>query len=92
MNYSTVKNLFWTKSKDAINCVVNFEGLGEIPFTAKPDDDYQHCREIYARCVAGEFGEIQDYVPHIDEGPNPQNTGPKPEHLSIPVTDTGEVL
>lgn len=89
MNYTTVTNLQWSKNGDAINCVVNFESLGEVPFAARPDDNYAHGREIYARCVAGEFGPIGEYVFEIDEGPNPQATGEPPK---IPSTVVNEVL
>ena len=63
MQYTSVKNLKWTSSeKTAIECVVNFETIGEIPFCASPDDQHDHTTEIYNRCVAGEFGPIAEYV------------------------------
>jgi hypothetical protein len=33
-----------------------------VAFLATPDDPEMHGREIHARCLAGEFGEIPDYV------------------------------
>jgi hypothetical protein len=87
MKYSTVKNLNWNISREAISCTVNFDSIGEVPFAANPNDSVEHGREIYARCIAGDFGPIADYVPYIDEGENPQSTAPIPE---IPTTNTGE--
>lgn len=42
----------------AINLIVDFDGIGQIPFTASPDDTEQHGRDLFARAVAGEFGAI----------------------------------
>lgn len=70
MNYTTVENPVWTRDGEAIDCIVDFERIGKIPFTARPTD-LPHCVEIYNRCVAGEFGPIAEYVPEPDEGPQP---------------------
>lgn len=91
MNYTTVENPSWNRDGTMIDCVVDFVGLGKLPFSASPND-LPHGVEIYNRCVAGDFGPIADYVPHIDEGENPQSTGPMPEHLRISVTNAGEIL
>jgi hypothetical protein len=91
MKYTTVKDLVWTKDQTGIDCIVNFDLLGEIPFTASLND-LPYSVEIYNRCISGEFGPIADYVPYIDEGDNPQSTGPIPEYMRIPVTNTNEVL
>lgn len=32
---------------------------GWLPFTASPHDVEQHGRDLYARAVAGEFGEVK---------------------------------
>lgn len=88
MNYTTVENPTWSKDGSMIDCVVDFVGLGKLPFSAHPND-LPHSVEIYNRCVAGEFGPIADYVPYIDEGDNPQSTGPMPE---IPTTAPNGVL
>jgi len=45
--------------------MVNFEGLGTIPFNATKTDTVDYGREIYARAISGEFGPIQDYVRDI---------------------------
>jgi hypothetical protein len=63
MNYTSVKNPKWTSDeRTSIECIVNFENIGEVPFAATPDDQHDHTTEIYNRCVAGEFGEIAEYV------------------------------
>ena len=63
MEYTSVKNPKWTSSeKTSIECVVNFQTIGEIPFCASLEDNHDHTTEIYNRCVAGEFGPITEYV------------------------------
>lgn len=49
----------------AIQLQVMFEEFGDsiLPFTAMPDDVEEHGRELYARAITGEFGEIAPYVP-----------------------------
>lgn len=43
----------------AIDCLVRTNTLHrEIPFTASPNDPEVHGRELFARCLAGEFGVI----------------------------------
>ena len=91
MQYKNVKNLVWDIKQEAVNCVVNFEGLGEVPFAASSNDSTEHGREIYARCVAGDFGPIADYVPLPDEGPQEPTVNIPPE-MRIPFTTPGAVL
>lgn len=45
-----------------ITLLATFEGIGEVPFTASPDDPEAHGRELYARAIAGEFGPVAPYV------------------------------
>ena len=66
MNYSNVSSVQWANAEHtAINCMVNFDDLREelVPFTAVAQGDYPHSHEIFARCVAGDFGVIAEYVP-----------------------------
>jgi hypothetical protein len=73
MEYTTVTNLRWAnRDNTAFNCDVTFVGLGTVPFTPSPNDSQEHGREIYARCMAGEFGEIAEYVLQPDEYPAPE--------------------
>lgn len=70
MNYTTVKNPKWANAAHTmINCEVDFDDLVEdfVPFAAVPSGDYEHSHEIFARCVAGDFGPIADYVPPPDK-------------------------
>lgn len=52
-------------NKTAIDLMVVFAELqdtvGEVPFTARPDDIESHGKELYERAVKGEFGEIAEY-------------------------------
>lgn len=63
--YIEVKNPQWANAEHTvINCEVNFEHLREefVPFAAVAEGDYPHTHEIFARCVAGDFGAIEEYV------------------------------
>jgi hypothetical protein len=63
MNYSSVTNPQWgDAAQSVINCNVNFEGVGEVPFTANPNDLYEYSKQIFADCVSGKYGPIEDYV------------------------------
>ena len=90
MQYSTVKNLQWNYDSSMVNCTVNFDRLGELPFAANQNDSEEHGREIYARCIAGDFGPIADYVPLPDEGP--QEPSEIPPEMQIPSSTPGAVL
>ncbi|MCA0963653.1 hypothetical protein [Salipiger bermudensis] len=47
----------------AINCRLRTTAYSkELPFTARPSDTEAHGREVFRRCVSGEFGEIQPYA------------------------------
>lgn len=89
MNYTTVTNLFWNKEHTAIECVVDFEELGPVNYGAVPHDNYAHGREIYARCIAGDFGPIADYIPAPDEGPQPI---PEPAESNEPTVEGAQTL
>lgn len=47
-----------------ITLLIKFSHLPDpIQFTASPDDAEAHGRDIYARALAGEFGEVAEYSP-----------------------------
>lgn len=48
-----------------IDLLVTFDTLGEIPFSAHANDGELHGRDLFARAVAGEFGSVAAFVPHI---------------------------
>lgn len=65
MKYTNVKNPKWANfEKTVIACEVDFEDFkgSSLPFSAVESGDLPHCHEIFARCVAGEFGAIAPYV------------------------------
>lgn len=65
MKYTQVKNPQWANAEHtAINCDVNFDDLKEelVPFTAVALGDYEHSHQIFAECLAGQYGEIAEYV------------------------------
>ena len=45
-----------------IDCEINHPKLGWIPFTASPGDVEEFGREIHARIMSGEAGQIAQYV------------------------------
>lgn len=55
------RNLSYT-SDGAVMLEINHPVYGWIPFMASPDDCEAHGRELYARAIAGEFGDIAPYV------------------------------
>jgi hypothetical protein len=66
MKYTTVINPVWANAEHTtINCNVDFDDLSEatVPFSAVASGDYPHTHEIFARCIAGDFGSIAEYVP-----------------------------
>ena len=79
MKYTQVFNPQWANAEHtAINCQVDFDDLREelVPFTAVASGDYEHSHKIFAECVAGQYGEITEYVaPLVPEyAPPPEPT------------------
>jgi hypothetical protein len=68
MTYTTVKNPRWANAENtSIDVDVFFIHLNEeVPFGASPNDIVAHGREIYQRCVDGEFGPIAPYVRDVN--------------------------
>lgn len=67
MNYSSVKDLRWSNTeRTAILMTVNFEHLGEVPFTAIANDSAEHGVELFKKAIAGEFGPIADPIDNRD--------------------------
>lgn len=64
ITYNSVREPRWTNhNKNAIDCRVYFDHLeSEVPFTASATDIEQHGRDIFSRCIEGEFGEIASPV------------------------------
>ncbi len=57
----SVRDPRWSSAdKQTIDCWIRTNTQQqELPFTASPDDPEPHGRDIYTRCVAGEFGPIK---------------------------------
>jgi hypothetical protein len=61
LEYTTVTDLQWASdARSAVTMTVYFNSLGDVPFTAAPDDTTEHGRELFARAVAGDFGSIRE--------------------------------
>ena len=59
-----VRNPKWMNAAHTfLDCEVNFNELDEeyVLFTANPNDSEEHGRQIYADCVAGNYGEIEEF-------------------------------
>lgn len=61
----SVRDPTWANStKTAINCWIRTPAYSEeLPFTASLNDPEEHGREIFIRCIAGNFGEIRPHSP-----------------------------
>lgn len=87
MKYTTVTDPVWNSEHTAVDCKVNFEGLGIVVFTASETDQQEYGREIYRRSIAGDFGPISDYV--LDQTAQQVTVDSAKQ---IPITDTGAIL
>ena len=59
-----IRNPKWINAEHTLlNCEVDFDELDEeyVEFTASPNDTEEHGRQIYADCVAGNYGEIEEF-------------------------------
>ena len=59
-----VKNPKWINAEHTqLNCEVDFDELDEVyvEFTADPNDCTIHGKQIFADCVAGNYGEIEEF-------------------------------
>ncbi|WP_145975080.1 hypothetical protein [Cereibacter sphaeroides] len=61
MKILEVRDPVWAnEQKTRINCIIRTSTFAkELPFTASPDDVEEHGREIFKRCVNGDFGEVK---------------------------------
>ena len=59
-----VRNPKWNNAEHTqLNCEVDFDELDEnyVEFTADPNDVEEYGKQIYADCVAGKYGEIEEF-------------------------------
>lgn len=61
--FTAVKDLHYADAQHTvINATVTFEGLGTMPFSCTSTDVEAHGQALYARALAGDFGEIAPYA------------------------------
>lgn len=66
MKLQYAKNPYWADAnKTVLNLTVCWEEwpTQEMPFSATADDVEAHGRALFERAVAGDFGEISEYIP-----------------------------
>ncbi|MBB5413894.1 hypothetical protein OKW40_001967 [Paraburkholderia sp. RAU6.4a] len=65
MDIVAARNPAWADAEHTgIRCEVHFERFDNfMPFIAMPDDPHEHGRDIFEACLAGDFGDIADFVP-----------------------------
>lgn len=66
MQYTGVKEPKWANAAHTIiDCLACFPSINSdfIAFSAIGSGDYDYTHEIFARCVAGDFGPIAEYAP-----------------------------
>jgi hypothetical protein len=78
MKIEYAKNPYWADAeKTLINLTIKWAEIDdEILFTASASDIEPHGRELFALSVAGEFGDVADYIPP-----------PTPSSGEMPVTE-----
>lgn len=63
MEFTQISNPVWANSAHTrINCLVTFAELGELPFTADPNDAEPHSQKIFAAIVNGDAGPVAEFV------------------------------
>lgn len=69
MNFSYAKQPKFSSEDDGmIDLIVKFDEFNEeVPFTANINDVMSYGRELYAKAMNGEFGEIEPYAPLSNE-------------------------
>src|ERR1035437_7230345 len=69
MNIISAHSPAWANAQhDCITLMVLFkehQALGDLRFGAHPEDTEPHGRELFDRAVAGEFGPVVEFEPHI---------------------------
>jgi hypothetical protein len=85
MSIEYVKDPKWVNAEHTmIDLTIKFkQSLGDFPFTADENDCEAHGRELFARALAGEFGEVLEYVPP-PEPEQPEIPPPTPPSGEIP--------
>lgn len=67
MKYTSVKDLQWANSeRTSILMTVNFDLIGEAPFTASATDTAEHGVQLFKDAAAGKFGPIAAWIDNRD--------------------------
>lgn len=92
MQFTNVSSPKWANQEHtAIDCIVNFSALGEVPFTASADGDYPYTHEIFERCLAGEYGQIAEFEPVFIPAPEILQIAPV-DKLKMFLADNPDVV
>jgi len=59
--------VYASESGDVIDCQIEIEGLGLLPFSASKNDPEAHGQQLYEELISGQWGEIAAYVPPDSE-------------------------
>lgn len=64
MKLISASNPRWANPEHTLlDLSADFEGIGQVPFTAAADDPEKHGRDIFAAAIAGDFGPIVAFPP-----------------------------
>ena len=76
-----VKDLKWCNAEHSmIECIVKYEEFNEEhPSGINATDPYPHIHEIWTKAIAGEYGEIAEYVSPPEPTPAPEEEQPVSE-------------
>lgn len=75
MEFTRVRNAAWADAgHTAVDCLVTFIGLGEVPFTASAGDTAAHSRAIFEQIEQGQHGVVAAYVAPVDPVPVPPSS------------------
>jgi len=74
MQLEYAKNPVWANAEHTmIDLTIKWDGINEeYPFTASPSDVEAHGRAIFEAAVAGQFGEVAEYVAPSEPETNPE--------------------
>ena len=63
MTYTNVTSPIWANANQTmIDCIVTFDNIGTVPFTATATDNTSYGPEIFADCVAEKYGPVAAFV------------------------------
>ena len=76
MQLEYAKNPVWANAEHTmIDLLIKWDGINEeYPFSASPTDVEAHGRSIFEAAVAGQFGEVAEYVAPPEPTPEPEQT------------------